>query len=128
MPPCEVRIFQKSKDQVPFREWLGTLTKPSKEQNREAAADIRALLDALGKQGHALRRPHSAPLEQGIHELRARVKKVNYRVLYFFAGPGVAVLALGCTKEGEVDPADIKRAAGYKTLYDKDPQKHTYRP
>jgi hypothetical protein len=127
MPPCDVRVFQKAKDEVPFREWLETLTKPSKAQNLEAVADIRALLDALGKEGHALRRPQSAPLEQGIHELRARVKKVNYRVLYFFAGPGIAVVALGCTKEGKVDPAEIDRAVVYKTLYNKDPQKHTHR-
>lgn len=128
MPPCEVRIFQKSKDDVPFREWLETLTKPSKAQNLDAVADIRALLGALGRQGHDLRRPQSAPLQKGVHELRARVKKVNYRVLYFWGGQGIAVLALGCTKEGEVDPADLKRAVQYKTLYEKDPQKHTYRP
>lgn len=86
------------------------------------------LLGALGKQGHELRRPQSAPLQKGVHELRARVKNVNYRVLYFWGGQGVAVLALGCTKEGEVDPAELKRAVQYKTLYEKDPQKHTYRP
>ncbi|MCU0616066.1 MAG: type II toxin-antitoxin system RelE/ParE family toxin [Gemmatimonadaceae bacterium] len=128
MPPCEVRIFQKANDDVPFREWLQTLTMPSKAQHLEAVASIRALLEALGKQGHALRRPQSAPLREGIHELRARVRKVNYRVLYLFAGQGVAVIALGCTKEGEVNPADLKRAVQYKTLYEKDPQKHTYRP
>lgn len=128
MPPCEVRIFQKAEGDVPFREWLETLATPSKAQNLDAVADIRALLGALGKQGHELRRPQSSPLQKGIHELRARVKKVNYRVLYFWGGQGVAVLALGCTKEGEVDPADLKRAVQYKTLYETDPQKHTYRP
>lgn len=55
-----------------------------------------------------------------------KLKRVNYRVLYFFAGEGVAVLAMGCTKEGEVDDADIDRAVECKRLYLQDPKKHTY--
>jgi hypothetical protein len=42
---------------------------------------------------------------------------VHYRVLYFFDGPGVAVIALGCTKEDEVSDAEIDRAAQYRNAF-----------
>jgi hypothetical protein len=34
--------------------------------------------------GHELRRPYADYLRAGVHELRARVGRVNYRILYFF--------------------------------------------
>ncbi|MBL0170547.1 MAG: type II toxin-antitoxin system RelE/ParE family toxin [Gemmatimonadaceae bacterium] len=59
-----------------------------------------------------------------MHELRVLVKHVHYRVLYFFDGPGFAVLALGCTKEGAVDAADIDRALRYRSMYLRAPARH----
>lgn len=53
---------------------------------------------------------------------------MNYRALYFFAGAGVAVMAHGCTKEGEVNAADIDRAVARRTLYEADPGAHTAAP
>jgi hypothetical protein len=75
--------------------------------------------------GHTLRRPTSAPLRDDIHELRFKVRKVNYRVLYFFAGAGVAVIAHGCTKEGEVDDRDIDRAVARRKQFEANPALHT---
>ncbi|MES2178499.1 MAG: type II toxin-antitoxin system RelE/ParE family toxin [Gemmatimonadota bacterium] len=124
--PCSILLYQESKGVVPFHDWLITLTRPSKKQNLKAAARVKSLIEMLAREGHGLRRPIAAPLAGGIHELRARVGTVNYRVLYFFAGSGVAVLALGCTKEGEVDSNDISTAAEYKEKFEKDPKKHTY--
>ena len=51
---------------------------------------------------------------------------MNFRVLYFFAGAGRAVIALGYTMEGEVEKSDIARAVRHKNNYEKDPQEHTY--
>ena len=124
--PCTALLYQESKSVVPFTDWLATLLRPSKKQNLKAAARVKSLVDLLGREGRALRRPTAAPLAGGIYELRARVGTVNYRVLYFFAGPGVAVLALGCTKEGEVDSTDISTVAEYKERFEKDPKKHTF--
>ena len=124
MPPCTVRVFKVSDRLIPLREWLLTLTRPSKRQNLVAAAKIRAVVRALAEHGHALRRPASAPLRDDIHELRAKVKRVHYRVLYFFDGSGIAVLALGCTKEGEVDATDIDRAVRFRAMYLKAPSAH----
>jgi putative component of toxin-antitoxin plasmid stabilization module len=128
MPACNVLIYQKGKNDSPFVDWLNALANPSKSQNVDAAAQIRDRLARLAKEGHALRRPTSAPISDGIHELRVRVGRVNYRVLYFFAGSGTAVVAHGCTKEGDVDPNDISTAIEYKLKFEKSPTKHTYVP
>lgn len=124
MPPCTVRVFKVSDQLIPLREWLLTLTRPNKRQNLIAAARIRAVVQALAEHGHALRRPASAPLRDDIHELRAKVKRVHYRVLYFFDGSGAAVLALGCTKQGEVNATDIDRAVRFRAMYLKAPSQH----
>ena len=128
MASCEVRIYQDSKTEGPFNDWLNDLIHPNKKQNLRAAAFVQDQLRRLATYGHELRRPASAPLEYGIHELRSRVGRVNFRVLYFFAGPGVAVIALGCTKETEVDRTDISRAVRYRRKYVRDPKAHTYSP
>ena len=128
MPPCEVRIYQNDEGDVPFLAWLDSLTRPSKGQNLRAAAAVRACVEKLGAHGHALRRPSADYLEREIHELRARVGTVNYRVLYFFHGRAVAVIALGCTKKSEVAKTDIDRAVRYRERYRTNPQRHTYRP
>lgn len=52
---------------------------------------------------------------------------MNYRLLYFFHGRTVAVVAHGLTKEDVVPPADIERALRRKKLFEADPEKHTYR-
>ena len=76
--------------------------------------------------GHELRRPHADFLRDGIHELRVRKGRVNYRVLYFFAGRQVALLAHALTKEDVVPESDIRRALERKSCYDRNPEKHTH--
>jgi len=71
------------------------------------------------------RRPHADLLRGGIHELRARHGRVHYRILYFFHGRSVALLAHGLTKEGKVPDADIDRALARKKAYRDDPETHT---
>src|SRR5687767_9159361 len=102
MPAISVLTYQEDEGDVPLHEWLRSVG----ETNRDAAARCRDLIQRLADHGHDLRRPSSAPLRDEIHELRARVGRVNYRVLYFFNGRGVAVLTNGCTKEGTVDDSD----------------------
>jgi len=62
--------------------------------------------------GHELRRPEADLLRDGIYELRARLGTVNYRILYFFHGRNVAVLAHAITKENEIPVVEINRAVG----------------
>ena len=113
---------------VPFDEWLATLTRPSKTQNLAAAGRLKVAVRRLATEGHELRRPTSAPLRDGIHELRVEVRNINFRVLYFFAGSGVAVLAHGCTKEGNVEKADVERAVARRLAYEANPTAHTAPP
>jgi phage-related protein len=80
----------------------------------------------LAELGHELRRPEVDYLRDSIYELRARRGRVNYRILYFFHGPNVAVLAHTLTKEGEIPVSDIERTVRRKHAFDRDPARHTY--
>jgi len=51
---------------------------------------------------------------------------VHYRILYFFSGQNVAVLAHALTKEGKIPDADIERAIRRKKAFERDPARHTY--
>jgi phage-related protein len=79
------------------------------------------------KSGHELRRPAADYLRDGIYELRAKRGRVNYRLLYFFHGRNVAIVAHGLTKEAAVPRADIDRALVRKRAFEADPEGHTYR-
>ena len=52
---------------------------------------------------------------------------MNYRLLYFFHGKGVAVLAHGLTKEDVIPDSDFARALGRKRAFEEDPEGHRYR-
>lgn len=84
MPATEVRAFRDAdKDgSVPAQEWLD-------ERNRHeprAYAKCLARILELAEKGYEMRRPHADYLRDGIYELRARLGKVQYRLLYFFLG------------------------------------------
>jgi len=118
--PKTAIVFYCENAQAPALQWL--LQQPPKVQDK-----FDFLLGQLEERGSVLSRPHAAPLQQKIYELRARHQQVNYRLLYFFAGIGTAVVAHGCTKEAAVDASDIRRAVDRRTRYLKDPRSHTYR-
>ena len=61
----------------PIAEFLDGLT-------QDERAKALAAIDLLEEEGPNLRRPHADFLKNGIYELRIRVSKVRYRVLYFF--------------------------------------------
>jgi hypothetical protein len=52
---------------------------------------------------------------------------VNYRILYFFHGHNVALLAHGLTKEKDIPKAELKRALERKARFEADSEQHTYR-
>ena len=68
--------------------------------------------------GPSLRRPYSAPLGDGIFELRAQFGSDISRVLYFFIINGRAVLTHGFIKKTEkTPPEEIERAKQYRSEY-----------
>lgn len=121
MPKTEVVIFAEDDGSAPLLEWLDGL---KKEKARDKCI---VQIERLAEEGHELRRPEADFLRDGIYELRSSWEGVQYRILYFFSG-GRAVVSHGVTKKGDVvPPKEIDLAMRRKRLFDKDPEKHTYK-
>ncbi len=85
-----------------------------------------AAIERLAELGHELRRPIADYLGGGIHELRIKRGRVNYRILYFFHNRNTAILAHALTKEDRVPDADIHRAQRRLELFRRSLSAHTY--
>ena len=123
MPETQVVFSQETDGEVPVLEWLEQLV----QQNRKGYANCVARIQQLATNGYELRRPAADYLRDGLYELRAKHIHVQYRILYFFYGQNVAILAHAITKEEAAVPAvDIKRAIQRKRLFEENPEAHTY--
>jgi len=123
MPGTDVRFYCDADGSAPVLEWLDELA----EHDRRAYLKCREVINRLALFGYELRRPTADVLEDGVYELRARVGRMNYRVLYFFHGRDVALLAHGLTKRKVIPNADLARAIERKNRFEADPERHTYR-
>jgi phage-related protein len=84
-------------------------------------------LERLKECGHELKRPEADYLEKDIYELRFRHQSVNYRVLYFFHGRQIVVLAHGIVKQrSNVPEKEIEIAVGRKKKFIMSPSEHTF--
>jgi phage-related protein len=119
VPETEVVFYADDDGSAPVLEWMDAL--PEKAQNK-----CIVWIERLAAYGYELRRPDADTLEHGIHELRVRHGRVNYRILYFFCGRR-AVLAHGIVKEKQIPKAELKRALARKGKYERNSGKHTYR-
>lgn len=123
MPQSRVIFYQEKPNDVPVLDWLKLLLK----QDRKGYANCVARIGQLAEMGHELRRPSADYLRDGIYELRAKHRSIQYRILYFFHGQNVAILAHSLIKEGSPVPnLDIERAIKRKILFEKDPDQYTY--
>jgi len=122
VPRAEVYFYRADDDTAPVLDWLRQL----RHQNRRAYAKCLVRIQRLVDEGHALRRPEADYLRDGIHELRIRDGHVNYRILYFFHGQNVVILAHGLTKEDQVPEAEIDRAIRRKRSFEASPQDHIW--
>ncbi len=113
-------LLQDDANTVPVPEWLDSL--PAKALDK-----CRVRIERLRDLGHELRRPEADYLRDGIYEIRVRLGKTNYRMLYFFHGQIAAVLAHGLVKESEVPQRDIELAIQRKVNFQRDPDRHTYK-
>jgi phage-related protein len=118
MPETRVVFYADDDGTSPLFVWLD-------EQPKKVQDKCIARVERLARLGHELRRPEADFLRDGIHELRIRHGRVNYRVLYFFH-QAAAVVAHGLTKEGKVPDPDIEVTLSRKRKYDQDPERHTY--
>jgi hypothetical protein len=58
--------------------------------------------------------------------LRIKFGTVQYRILYFFHGRNVAMLAHGITKEDAVPDVEIQRAQVRRESFTRNPSLHTH--
>jgi len=112
VPRTTVRFFRADDGRAPVREWLRDLRERDSRGHEKCTARIRL----LEEHGYELRRPLADSLRDGIRELRVRRGNVQYRLLYFFRGRNVAVLACAFQKEEEVPDVEIDRAIERKRL------------
>src|SRR3990170_1835964 len=116
MPKTTIHFFREEDGAVPFLEWLAEL----KRRQRKAFEKCLYMLDMLRQFGHELRRPQADLLRDGVYELRTRVGRVNYRVLYGFVGKDLILVSHGITKESSVPDAEINVAVARLALYLRD--------
>lgn len=122
MPAIQVDFYQDKPGDSPVANWLAGLraTQP------KAYFKCRAALGRLALLGHELRRPEADYLGDGLHELRVRFGSVNYRLLYFFHGRNIAVVAHGLSKEAAIPGTDLARALARKAAYNANPTTHSF--
>ncbi len=121
MPETTLYLYQERPGEVPVLDWLKELL----SRNEAAFAKCLAALRRLRDFGHDLRRPHADYLQDHIYELRIRKGRVNYRILYFFHGKNVVVLAHAMTKEDKIPKTELSRAIERKERFRNDPDAHT---
>src|ERR1700676_1744061 len=119
MPCTKIFLYQGVDGTAPFLKWYDAL--PRKSQDK-----CRVKLERLRDLGHELRRPEADYLRDGIYELRVRLQRVNYRLLYFFHGNAAAVVSHGIVKERRVPPKEIDVAIRRKEAFVKAPLSHTH--
>jgi len=123
VPETRVVFYQDEKGEVPVLEWLKILLK----QDRKGYANCVARIQLLASSGYELRRPVTDYLRDGIYELRAKHIRVQYRILYFFHGQNVAILAHAITKEEDrVPDTDIDQAIKRKEQFETSPEAYSY--
>jgi phage-related protein len=119
MTPTKVVIFCEANGSAPLLDWLDGLPVKARDKCIVRIERLKAL-------GHELRRPEADILRDGVHELRARMGTVNYRMLYFFHGQ-TAVISHGLTKERDVPSREIELAIERAAQFKANPERHALR-
>jgi len=120
MPKTEIELFAEEDGSCPLLEWLDTI--PQKAQDKCIVK-----VERLNEMGLELRRPEADFLRDKIHELRAALSGIQYRLLYFFHNKK-GIISHGLIKKGEKVPLkEIDLAKDRKERYEINPTKHTFR-
>ena len=103
-----VTYYSKQDGSKPVEEYIDNL--PLSEQ-----AKTLSFVGLLEEKGPNLHRPYADLLEDGIHELRIKLKGKQIRILYFFCYQNIIVLTNIFDKYTNTVPEEhIKRAKEYK--------------
>ena len=118
--PATLVIYYKDDDgSVPVRDFMASV--PRRERQK-----LILRLSRLRELGRELRRPEADYLRDGIYELGVRFGHVNYRILYFFQGSTISVLAAGLTKKDVIPPREIDNAIDKMKKFGQNPSAHTW--
>ena len=99
-PSFEIIFFELSDTDCPVQEFLDSL-------DDKMAAKMYGMMSVLEEKGNALRRPYSAPLGDGIFELRAIVGSDISRALYFFYAGKKIIMTNGFIKKTQKTPRSV---------------------
>jgi phage-related protein len=98
-----------------------------RSKNSQGFANCVGRIRQLESMGHELRRPSADYLRDGIYELRAKHRNIQYRILYFFNGKNIAVLNHSIIKKSSAVPKkEIELAIKRKEKFEQNPEQHTY--
>lgn len=119
MPEVKVIFYKDDDGSVPIIDWLETIQAKPRAKCFDWVGRLKTF-------GHELHRPYADYLRDGVYELRVRMGKVNYRMLYFFYGDQAVVLTHGLTKKKNIASVEIDKALYFKKKYESDPENHTF--
>ena len=104
----QVEFYDTEDGRIPAQEFLDSL-------EPKMNAKMVGLMEILEEKGYSLREPYSAPLEDGIFELRAIQGSNISRALFFFYVEGRIVITHGFIKKTQKTPrAQIELAKKYR--------------
>ncbi len=120
MPETEVVLFAEEDGSCPLLEWMDTLSPKAQDK-------CIVKIERLCEMGYELRRPEADFLRDKIYELRAALRGIQYRMLYFFH-TSRGVISHGFTKtENKVPSSEIDLTVERKKKFESEPLKHTFR-
>ena len=104
----QVEFYDTEDGRTPAQEFLDSL-------EPKMNAKMVGLMEILEEKGYSLREPYSAPLEDGLFELRAVQGSNISRALFFFYVEGRIVITHGFIKKTQKTPrAQIELAKKYR--------------
>jgi phage-related protein len=113
-------VFYRDGDKVPAHAWL-------KKRSPDEQDACYQRLESLRDYGRELAFPAAEHLQDGIWELRARVRKMRLRMLYFIHEGRVAVVTNAFQKDTRRVPVmEIERAKSRRLLWTQNPGFHTF--
>ena len=103
-----VEFYETEDGRIPTQEFLDSL-------DPKMNAKMVGLMEILEERGYSLREPYSAPLEDGVFELRAVQGSNISRALFFFYIEGRIIITHGFIKKTQKTPkSQIELARKYR--------------
>ena len=108
-----IEFYETAEGKCPVDEFMSYL------EPKMLAKTLRTI-DLLATNGHRLREPYSAPLKDGLFELRTKMGSDITRIIFFFCVGDKAILTNGFLKKTRKTPREeIKLAEKYKKDYER---------